>query len=385
MTTNAAVRRILVTCDAVCGVWRHALDMARALAAREVETVLVAFGPEPSAEQRAEARETPGATLLWFDHPLDWLVGDETALDGIPAVLEGVADLYDVDLLHLNYPSQARGLSAARPVIAMSHSCLSTWWAAMRGGEPACEDFERNARLVREGLARADRVLAPSRSHANALTRAYGRLPGLAVVRNASFASALPPEPNDGSPRALAVGRWWDEGKNARVLDAAAALASTPIAAIGSTSGPQGQSVDLLHAQALGSLAPEATRAALSRAAVFVSPSRYEPFGLAVLEAAQEGCALVLADIPTFRELWEDAAVFVDPDDAAGFAEAIDRIAGDARLHAWQVTQAQARAALYAPQVQAARLMDIYAQALAAAPEDIMRPLRDAAPAAETV
>ena len=56
-------------------------------------------------------------------------------------------------------------------------------------------------------------------------------------------------------------------------------------------------------------------------AAVFVSPALYEPFGLAVLEAAHAGCALVLSDIPTFRELWDCAAVFVDPHDATRIAE----------------------------------------------------------------
>lgn len=123
----APARRILVTCDAVGGVWRHALDMARALVPHGVETVLVAFGPEPSEAQRAEARAIEGATLLWFDHPLDWLADDEASLDPVPAILDGVADLYDVDLLHLNYPSQARGLATTRPVVAMSHSCLATW------------------------------------------------------------------------------------------------------------------------------------------------------------------------------------------------------------------------------------------------------------------
>jgi glycosyltransferase involved in cell wall biosynthesis len=379
----APPRRILVTCDAVGGVWRHALDMARALGLHGVEAVLVAFGPEPSAEQRAEARATEGVTLLWFDHPLDWLVADESALDGIPAVLEGVADLYDVDLLHLNYPSHARGLATTRPVVVMSHSCLATWWAALRGGEPP-EAFALNARLVREGLARADRVLAPSRSHANALTRAYGPLPSLAVVRNASFARPLPPEPNDGRPTALAIGRWWDEAKNARVLDAAAALASTPVLALGATAGPNGQSAAFRHAEAPGPVPPDETRASLARAAVFVSPARYEPFGLAALEAAQEGCALVLSDIPTFRELWDGAATFVDPNDAAGFAEGIDRLCGDARLHAWHVAQAQERAAGYAPQAQAARLIEIYAEALAAAPDDLMRPARAPAALPET-
>jgi glycosyltransferase involved in cell wall biosynthesis len=62
---------------------------------------------------------------------------------------------------------------------------------------------------------------------------------------------------------------------------------------------------------------------------VFVSAATFEPFGLAVLEAAAAGCAPVLSDIPTFRELWDGAAVFVDPADAAGFAEAIAAVADD--------------------------------------------------------
>jgi hypothetical protein len=43
-----------------------------------------------------------------------------------------------------------------------------------------------------------------------------------------------------------------------------------------------------------------------------VGPS-VEPFGLAVLEAAQAGCPLVLSDLPGFRELWDGAALFRRP------------------------------------------------------------------------
>ena len=60
-----------------------------------------------------------------------------------------------------------------------------------------------------------------------------------------------------------------------------------------------------------------------AKASVFASVSRYEPFGLAVLEAAQAGCALVLSDIPTFRELWDGAALFVPPEDPVALAEAL--------------------------------------------------------------
>jgi glycosyltransferase involved in cell wall biosynthesis len=48
---------------------------------------------------------------------------------------------------------------------------------------------------------------------------------------------------------------------------------------------------------------------------VFAAPARYEPFGLAILEAARAGCSRVLGDIPSLRELWDGAARFVDPGD----------------------------------------------------------------------
>jgi glycosyltransferase involved in cell wall biosynthesis len=45
---------------------------------------------------------------------------------------------------------------------------------------------------------------------------------------------------------------------------------------------------------------------------IYVGPSLYEPFGLSPLEAAAQGCALLLSSIGSFRELWHDAAVFFE-------------------------------------------------------------------------
>ena len=62
---------------------------------------------------------------------------------------------------------------------------------------------------------------------------------------------------------------------------------------------------------------------------IFVSVARYEPFGLAVLEAAQAGCALVLSDIPTFRELWGGAALFVPANDDRALVSHVERLANE--------------------------------------------------------
>jgi glycosyltransferase involved in cell wall biosynthesis len=62
-------------------------------------------------------------------------------------------------------------------------------------------------------------------------------------------------------------------------------------------------------------------------------PARYEPFGLVALEAAMAGCALVLGDIPSLREVWGDAALFVNPEEDDELRDAIERLiaAPDAR------------------------------------------------------
>ncbi len=50
-----------------------------------------------------------------------------------------------------------------------------------------------------------------------------------------------------------------------------------------------------------------------SYAKAFVSPSLMEGFGLPPLEAMSASCPVLLADIPSFREVCQDAAVYFDP------------------------------------------------------------------------
>ena len=268
---------------------------------------------------------------------------------------------WDVDLLHLNLPSQAATIAGGIPVVVTSHSCIATWWEAVRGDAlPPAWRWQRT--LTRRGLQRANAVMVPTASHGRALAGVYGPIPSLHQVSNAT---ATVCNENAAEPAVFAAGRWWDEGKNARTLDAAAAWSRWPIIMAGALSGPNGQSVDLHHAKSLGELTADHTRALMSRTAIFASPALYEPFGLAVLEAAARGAALVLSDIPSFRELWDAAALFVAPNDAEGFAAAINRLAGDPTLRRRFGALARQRAGAFTPSQQVANVQHVYATALA--------------------
>jgi glycosyltransferase involved in cell wall biosynthesis len=119
--------------------------------------------------------------------------------------------------------------------------------------------------------------------------------------------------------------------------------------------------VRLDHAQALGKLPAEDLSALLSRRPIFVSAALYEPFGLAVLEAAQAGCALVLADRPVFRELWNDAAIFVDPLDEHAIAAAVDSLAADPAQRKALGSAARTKAACFTPERTASAMLALYA------------------------
>jgi glycogen(starch) synthase len=147
------------------------------------------------------------------------------------------------------------------------------------------------------------------------LVRNYGYAHAALVLCNGRSPALFRP----GAKRAciLAAGRLWDAGKNLGALQSVAAQLPWPIHLAGSTAHPDGGNTPSFSVCCLGELGADELALRLSAAAIYALPARYEPFGLSVLEAALSGCALVLGDIASLREIWGPAALYVDPDDHA--------------------------------------------------------------------
>lgn len=349
--------KILLTADAVGGVWQYATDLAQGLADLNIQTVLAAMGPPPSPRQREAAQSIDGLTLVETHLPLDWLADSPKVISEAGRALAELARRHDVDLVQLNAAALAAETEFDQPVMAVAHSCLGTWWQATKGGDPD-GPFRWRSELTGQGLALADRIVAPTEAFARA-TKEVHRLAQLpTTVHNGRN---LPPvEPVAPHDFAFTAGRLWDKGKNVATLDGAAARLPFPLHAAGPVEGPSGDRIDFDHIHALGTLSDRQISSWLGARPVFASAALYEPFGLAVLEAAAAGCPLVLADIPTFRELWHGVAAFVDPMDANGFAEAISLVVRDDFARAEMGRQAQLRAAQFSVEAMTGKMAAIY-------------------------
>ncbi len=334
--------RVLLSTDAVGGVWTYTLDLARGLSGCGAEVTLAVLGPPPGESQRAAVG--PGVRVIETGLPLDWTAERPGDLAHAAGELAAVARAARAELVHLHTPALVDGTRYPAPVVASAHSCVATWWRAVRGGGLP-DDFAWRRAAARRGLAAATLVIAPTRAFADALRAEYGDGWTCRVVQNGREApDASVPGARSG---VLTAGRLWDEGKNAALLDRVAARLAVAVEAAGPVSGPNGARADLPHLRLLGTLDEPALRSRMRRAAVFASPALYEPFGLSVLEAAQSGAALVLSDIPSLRELWDGAAMFLGPRDDGAWHAALSALLADPARSAALGERAAARSRRY--------------------------------------
>ena len=348
--------KVLMTADTVGGVWTYALELARALEPHDVEIVLATMGAPMSPAQRDEVAGLENVRVHESSFRLEWMQSpwDDVARAG--DWLLGLAAHEQPDVIHLN--GYAHGdLPWPAPVLMVGHSCVLSWWEAVKG-VPAPREWDEYARRVASGLHAADLVVAPSRTMLSALERLYGLTRASCAIPNGREQRGAGPAAKEHI--VLAAGRLWDEAKNLEALDRVAAQLPWPVYLAGNTDSPDGQAREYRGAQLLGMLDSSSLAQWMARAAIYALPARYEPFGLTVLEAAQAGCALVLGDIPSLRELWGDDALYLEPDDDSALADVIHRLCSDDVLRTRMGARARGRALGFTPRRMAARYHSAY-------------------------
>jgi glycogen(starch) synthase len=321
---------VLVTADSLSGSWSYARELVTGLVTRGIHVTLVSFGEVPLPNQTAWMDHLHGLDYRPTAFRLEWM---QEAEEDLPESCEFLVSLIRElrpDLLHLNHFCYGN-LPVDVPRVVMAHGDLITWSQAVHVHPPrAAESLAWYRRTVLEGLKGADVVVAPSAWMLDQVADCYGHPPRAEVIypgRNPIFFNPYVSKDDC----VLSVGRLVDAGKQVFLLTQQ--QHPLPVCIVGAE---QTVPMPRIPIRADVKVATEKTtvairgpqtdaqlRALYSRAAIYAATSRYEPFGMAALEAAFSRCAIVANDIPSYREIWGDAALYFRTNDAASLAESI--------------------------------------------------------------
>jgi len=343
------------------GVRRYVRELTAALRVASPSVGLVAIGGTdvPSGIDRR-----PAATLLPTN--LGWCA------TGLP--LAAARERFDV----FHAPAYTAPLWDARPLVVTIHDvsyARRPEWSPHPAGIGLTRQW-----FYRRSARRADRILTVSEFSKQEIIAAYD-LPAdrIDVVPHGVGRNFVPDPRQPREPIVLHVGDIHVRRNLAGVLDVVTDLGNTvpeledlQLVLIGRDLGgldslreraaARGQPGRLVHA---GTPDDAALVSWYQRASVFAYPSRYEGFGLPVLEAMACGTPVVASTAASIPEVAGDAAMLLAPDDAPGWHDAIRRVLLDTNLAQELSGRGLARAQTFTWARAAALTLEAYARAIA--------------------
>jgi glycogen(starch) synthase len=326
---------VLITADTVGGVWTYTQELVSGLVRRGDRVTLVSLGAMPKRDQVEWMKRLSRLDYRPTVFRLEWMQDPQTEVAASISYLRNVILEVKPDLLHSNQYCYGT-IQSDIPKVVVAHSDVVSWWVGTHGEEPPDSSWIRWYReTVSRGLESADVVVAPSQWMLDVICEHYlcprtrkviynGRTPGL-------FSS-------DGEKKdfVLSVGRLWDEAKQVDLL--LSEECGVPVCVVGCDDEPGTSTKSFRKTSANrsalvhGSKPHDQLRELFAEASVYAATSRYEPFGLAPLEAAFSRCAIVANDIPVFRELWAESACYFDTNSAADLMEKLRTLTRDVDL-----------------------------------------------------
>ena len=321
---------VLVTADTISSSWTYARELVTGLVTRGVHVTLVSFGDIPLPEQTVWMDHLHGLDYRPTAFRLEWMQEAEEDLPESSAYLMSLIREVRPDVLHLNQFCYGN-LPVDVPRVVMAHGDLITWTQAVHDIPPRpAHSLSWYRRMVVNGLACADAVVAPSAWMLDRISACYGRPRRGEVIypgRNPIFFNPYVSKDDC----VLAVGRLVDASKQVFLLTQQ--QHPLPVCIVGAEQTVPAPripiradvkvSTEQTSVAIRGPQTDAQLRALYSRAAIYAATSRYEPLGMPALEAAFSRCAIVANDIPSHREIWGDAALYFRTNDSASLAESI--------------------------------------------------------------
>lgn len=301
---------------------RYALELARRLAPHcELDLIVISAEGDLPPNVRVRTIRVPDRPLL-VASPLFRVRAAAMTREG-----------YDV----------VHGIGGVLPgaTVITAQFCAAEWRRISPRPTPyqrlvAAQGIRDERRAYRHPALRA--VIAVSRRTADEVERHYGPLRApVAVVPNAVDQRVFQPrhEAEGGRLRLLFVGAYDRKGLDTAIRALALMRCDAELVAIGDGNRERYRALaNDLGVAAHVHLEPPRPQieAAFADAGLFVFPTRYEPFGMVIAEAMASALPVVTtarAGAAEWIRNGTSGVVLDDPEDAAGFAAALDRLARD--------------------------------------------------------
>ncbi len=342
---------VLVTGDTVSGSWTYVRELVTGLVTRGVHVTLVTFGDIPLPHQTAWMDTLFGLDYRPTAFRLEWMHEAEQDLHEASLLLASLIRELKPDVVHLNQFCYG-DLPVEVPRIITAHGDLISWSEAVEGYRPrATRWLQWYHDAVARGIRGAEVLVAPSTWMLDSVRRLYGRAAREEVVypgRNPIFFNPYVSKENS----VLAVGRLTDAGKQVFLLTQhlhpvsvciVGAEQTVPVAQVAIRADVK-VATEQANVAIRGPLTDAQLRALYSKSSIYAATPRYEPLGIPPLEAAFSRCAIVANDIPSFREIWGDTALYFRTNDAGSLAENIRQLSCDPEMCRAYGNMAYARA-----------------------------------------
>lgn len=342
-----------MTADSIGGVWTYVCELVKGLNEIDFEIILAVMGRPPSISQYGEINCNGNVTILFKPFRLEWMENADLDILNAGEWLLSLQDTYNIDIAHINGYAHV-SLPWKCPVICVAHSCVYSWYAHVKNATPDPSWGEYKKRVC-EALVNADLVISPSFAMQKDLIENYVDIKKAKVIYNGRSDNHFGTGKKE--PLLFASGRTWDDAKNLKCLSGITKI-EWPLYIAGDT----GLSVcDEYH---LGFLGASEIVSWFNKASIYVHPALYEPFGLSVLEAAHCGCALVLGDIPSLNEIWENAAIYVNPRSTKDIEEKLLKLINDKDALLYYASKATMRAKMYTRGLMCEKYENVYKELL---------------------
>jgi len=299
---------ILMTTDTQNGTWAYSMELCSVLEKYNTQLHLATIGEPLSDSQQKEASELSNVEIHENNVSIEradglWKVSMETG-----KWLLQLEETTQPDIVHLNHYKYGK-LSWQNPLLIVVHTGIHSQWESVNG-EPAPDGWNDDQQRIKEGVQRAEMVVGVSNAIMDDLRKYHGPFTKTEVIYNVRSSPHLYPKKK--MPVIFSMGRLSDETNNISALNRIADSLFWPVFVAGDS--PLDNHIEAGHLRLLGDLSPSMAAECFARASIFVMLARHEPFGFSIVDAALSECALILGDIPSLREIWGDAALYVDPD-----------------------------------------------------------------------